>query len=510
MSSTEPSSNARGNSPRSTPLEPRQLAILQATVMENPYIPDQAKDGLRRNLKQIDLLVAEDREILFGGAAGGGKSYGALMFAAQYVTEPTYAALIIRRTFAQLDESDSIYGLAQEWWAGDPRVKHDSTKHRFTFPSGAVIKFGHMENAKDRFKYQGGAYRTVIYDELTQFPIAPMYTYLFSRQRRKAGSRIPLRTLATANPGGEGHEWVKKRFIDPKTKRDKARFIPSRLTDNGNIDQKSYIESLDEVDPLTRAQLLSGDWNAIEGGRFKAEWFKYYQRGIVEPWLLIDGKDFDPRKGMRFITIDSAASTKASADRTAIGVWTLTNDAKLICLAVDVGRWEIPEIIARIKAIVRRWKPGFVAIEEVGAHSGRAIGQLLRRSTDPAMSVRSLNPGGQDKLIRATPAITLAHDGRLYFPESDPLFPLEDVMTELQTFTGINDAHDDVVDMIAYAAGLLPHISSASSPGGTGGVEQMQPAKIPGQGTHRALNPQPKKITMGVGNIPMFGLGKRA
>jgi predicted phage terminase large subunit-like protein len=116
------------------------------------------------------------------------------------------------------------------------------------------------------------------FDELTQFDEQD-YIYLFSRSRRtvKMAANVPLRFRSTSNPGGIGHFWVRKRFLkEPFSKRGIRRvFIPAVLSDNQHIDQDSYIENLEEMNPLEMAQLLNGDWEMSSGGKvFKREWFE--------------------------------------------------------------------------------------------------------------------------------------------------------------------------------------------------------------------------------------------
>jgi hypothetical protein len=206
--------------------------------------------------KQAEFLALTSREALYGGAAGGGKSDALLMAALQYVHVPGYNALILRRTFADLSLPDAIMARAKEWLAGTDAVWNAQEK-KFTFPSGAVLQFGFLDSDKDRFRYQGGAYHFIAFDELTQFPEA-WYRYLFSRLRRAKGSPVPPRVRAATNPGGIGHEWVRRRFVatpDPKRP-----FVSARLDDNPSLDAVEYREALAELDTTTRRQLEEGVW----------------------------------------------------------------------------------------------------------------------------------------------------------------------------------------------------------------------------------------------------------
>lgn len=105
------------------------------------------------------------------------------------------------------------------------------------------------------------------------------YTYLFSRLRRLAGSKIPLRMRSASNPGGVGHEWVRARFIDAAPDAG-CIFIPARLEDNPFLDQEGYRESLLKLSAVERAQLLEGDWQIRpEGAMFRRDWFAIIDQG---------------------------------------------------------------------------------------------------------------------------------------------------------------------------------------------------------------------------------------
>jgi len=183
------------------------------------------------------------------------------MAALQYVDVPGYAAIIFRRTYADLALPGAIMDRAKSWLYKAARWQEQSKT--FTFPSGAKLTFGYLDNPNDKFRYQSSEYQFIGFDELTQFPESD-YTYLMSRLRRKTGVEIPLRMRSASNPGGRGHDWVRKRFIlDPEGRG----FVPASLKDNArNLDVESYVKSLGQLDPTTRAQLLDGDWDADDDG----------------------------------------------------------------------------------------------------------------------------------------------------------------------------------------------------------------------------------------------------
>lgn len=219
--------------------------------------------------RQRTFLSLDCREALYGGGAGGGKSDALLMSALEYVHVPRYAALILRRTFADLSKSDAIMARADEWLRGSD-AKWNSETRTWTFPSGATLSFGYFDHPSAKQVYQGGAWQFIGWDELTQFP-EDWYTYMFSRLR-KTSQPVPLRMRAATNPGGIGHQWVYERFIEPWEKfreehgrepkpSEQARpFVQSLAKDNPSLDQAAYETSLGELSEADRRQLKHGIW----------------------------------------------------------------------------------------------------------------------------------------------------------------------------------------------------------------------------------------------------------
>ena len=232
----------------------------------NHYIPHKPTP------KQLAFLLLDNQEALYGGAAGGGKSDALLMAALQYVDSPSYSALLLRRSYTDLSLPGALMDRARAWLI-PTEARWRAPLKTYEFPSGASLTFGYLERTGDEYRYQSTEFQFIGFDELTQFPEA-QYRYLFSRLRRSANTNIPLRMRSASNPGGIGHEWVRERFIDSEGSTDSRIFIPATLPDNPYLDQEAYLESLNQLDPVTRQQLLVGDWSARQPGNlFKREWF---------------------------------------------------------------------------------------------------------------------------------------------------------------------------------------------------------------------------------------------
>ncbi len=258
------------------------------------YVPHPPHD------KQHAFLWMMCEEALFGGQAGGGKSDALLMAALQFVDVPGYAALILRKTYKDLSQPGAIMSRAKEWLKNTDAKWNENNKE-FTFPSGAKLAFGYLQRDDDVYQYQSAEYQFIGFDELTQFTEF-QYTYMHSRLRRLLGMRVPIRMRAATNPGGKGHQWVRRYFIKEGLKNGRV-FIPSSLDDNPSLDRDAYRRSLEHLDPFTRAQLLHGDWTARPPGNWVfdhehldavfdlgKQLTEQYKRGALEP--PVDGRFF--------------------------------------------------------------------------------------------------------------------------------------------------------------------------------------------------------------------------
>ena len=223
----------------------------------------------RPSEKQKIFLAEKHKYTAFGGARGGGKSWAvrtkAILLALNY---PGIRICIIRKTYPELKANhiDNLRGIL-----GDIAVYRESSKE-FTFGNGSRITLRYCQNEKDLDKFQGLEMDVVFIDEATQFTEA-MYQRISACVR--GVNNFPKRIYLTCNPGGVGHAWVKRLFIDRKYKtgedgNDYA-FIRSMVTDNGALmsADPEYIKKLEALPPKLRRAWLEGDWDIFEGQFFE-------------------------------------------------------------------------------------------------------------------------------------------------------------------------------------------------------------------------------------------------
>jgi len=270
------------------------------TPKMNKYIPVEPTPK-----QTAALLMNGMKELLYGGACGGGKSVYLLIAALQYVDVPGYNAILFRKTFSDLMLPGALIPMSQEWlapWMDKGLVTWKDKEKRYSFvESGATLSFGYLDSIGDELRYQGSEFQFVGMDECTHIdPTA--YRYLFSRLRRKKTVSAPLRFRASCNPGGKyGDYYYQRFFVDNKDQTGQIRrvFLQAGLSDNPYLDSEAYRESLAELDPVTRAQLENGDWEIrpkgdlfdknwlmvidYKGIPINTRWVRYWDLAAIDP-----------------------------------------------------------------------------------------------------------------------------------------------------------------------------------------------------------------------------------
>ncbi len=248
---------------------------------------------LRLEPKQSQAFLTGATEVLYGGAAGGGKSYLERVSAIRWCMEVAgIQVYLFRRTLSDLRDNHlrgptSLFVMLDSYISSQ-QVKYRERDNELHFWNGSVLHLCFCDAENDVEKYRGAEIHVLIMDELTHFS---EYQYRFLRSRvRIAGLKIQdsyrprlPRIECASNPGSIGHAWVKRTFISPKAENEIWRtsaeeggmlrqFIPARLTDNPHLtaEDPAYADRLRGLgsDNLVRA-MLDGDWNIVAGQAFE-------------------------------------------------------------------------------------------------------------------------------------------------------------------------------------------------------------------------------------------------
>jgi hypothetical protein len=240
--------------------------------------------------KQHEFHAATEFDVLFGGAAGGGKSRALTAHAIrECIQYPGLRVGAFRRTYGELKES-LIAELVNLNFAKDLGARWNGTEYELRFPNGSLIMFRYAETVQDATRRQGGQYQMLIFDERT---LTPPDVCSFLESRLRSGRRdIPVLGIRSGtNPGGPGHGAVKARYIEPTNyganvvtdvRNRTVRFIPSKLSDNPHVNPE-YAQDLQALDGKLRSAFLDGDWDVFAGMMFPE---LKRDRHVIEPIAL--------------------------------------------------------------------------------------------------------------------------------------------------------------------------------------------------------------------------------
>jgi phage terminase large subunit len=238
------------------------------------------------NPKQKEFLLARSRYIAYGGARGGGKSWAlrikAIMMCLRYAG---FKALFLRRTLPELRENHIVEmrGMLRDIAA------YRETDRAFNFPNGSRLRFGYCDYEKDVEQYQGQEYDCIFIDEATQFS---EYQFSVLSASVRGTNDFPKRMYLSCNPGGVGHGWVKRLFIDKDYKDTENpkdyTFIKALVYDNKPLMESNpqYLKVLEALPERIRKAWLEGDWDVYEG-----QYFGEFDRDIhvLDPPFNVEG-----------------------------------------------------------------------------------------------------------------------------------------------------------------------------------------------------------------------------
>lgn len=444
---------------------------------------------------QTAFLSSSADICIYGGAAGGGKTWGLLLEPLRHVGNPQFSCVIFRRTYPQIknqgalwDESMRLYPLL--------RARPSLSELTWRFPSGAVVRFAHMQHENDKLAWQGAQVPLLCFDELTHFSQG-QFLYMLSRNRSMCGVRPYVR--GTTNPDADS--WVKE-FLAPWVDDEHAEypfpagklryftqdggsvvwvdegwrdehglpgksltFIPARVTDNQILlrENPEYLASLRALPLVDQGRLLHGDWKvrAAAGKVFNRAWFevvdvapaskqvvRFWDFAATERKLASDDPDWTvgvklARLGGRFFVLDVIRVQASPAEVKRLVKSTATQDGR----GVRIG-WEV--------------EPG-------------SSGKMVRSDYLEMLAgyvARGYLPQG-DKVQRAGAAASQALGGNIALLRGawNGVF-----LAQLHGFPDL--AHDDDVDGLSGAMNMLLEWPESESAGSSPVVGQAQVAEM--------------------------------
>lgn len=427
-----------------------------------PYYP---------HVKQEWFLRRPEFEAFFGGSAGPGKSWGLLMAALQYVDVPGYDALLLRPTLGEFTQPGGLIEVAHDWLSGTDAWWHGGER-KWTFPSGATLRFGYLRTVADLKQYKGPSFSFVGFDELTSFP-ENLYRGTFRLLRQALGGPlddVPLRMRSASNPGDIGHQWVKSRFIQPETRDPAAAYVRATIHDNPFLDYATYLQSLSHMDPVDQLRLINGDWDVMEeGGKFARANLTVIAASKVKP----------PVQAIRYW--DLAATEEGPAnkdpDYTVGLLYEVDADGYYTIRDISRGRWADADVENNVRAAaeadaLRYGDPGFVTyyIEQEPGASGKIVLSNFTRKVLDGFTVYKGLPRGGNKEVRSRPVAAAVANRLVRFVES--CANLREAQDELVIFP--NGTHDDVVDALSGAHGKI------TARDGREGTSTVPAGRIPG------------------------------
>lgn len=345
----------------------------------------------------------------------------------------------------------------RSWCANYDDIHWNANSYVATFPSGARISFGYLNNTNDYLRYKGSEFQFIGMDEVTEIRESD-YRYLFSRLRRPASgelSKVPLRMRAASNPAPN---WVRQRFIVEGRQEGRV-FVPSFLTDNPGIDAESYRQALSALDPIERKRLESGDWWATTlGSLFDRTNFP-----------IIDYTEMPQiQSSSRFVRYWDLAATEPHSGNPdpdwTVGTLMMFHEGIAYVIDVRKIRAKSDKVEAFIAQTAK--EDGLtvpIRMEQEPGSSGKALVDQYARFVVPGYDLQGERPTG-DKVTRARPFAAAVANGNVRLVRGAWL---TDWLDEFSSFPEAM-THDDQVDSAVGAFVFLTGL----------GLPQRRPVSI--------------------------------
>lgn len=428
---------------------------------------------------QTAFITTKADIAIYGGAAGGGKTFGLLLECLRHTANPLFRALVFRRTTPQIRNEGGLWETSQELY---PLVGAKGFSHslRWKFPSGATVRFAHMEHEKTKTTYQGSQIPLICFDELTHFS-ETQFWYMMLRNRSASGVAGYIR--ATCNPDPDS--WVRK-FIawwigkdgfpipgragvlrwfhrakddvlhwafepeeliakfGPDCKPKSVTFIPAKVTDNPILlkTDPSYLANLQQMTSVERQQMLDGNWDvrAAAGSYFKRGWFKLVKAAPAEVVSRVRFWDRAATEQFKGNDPDATAGLKLSKDAT--GMYFIEHVERMFASPrkVDLAMLNCAKADGMATTVAYAQDPGSAGVNEAQATATKLDGYSVIYKTATG-----------DKEVRAKGISSQAEAGNVSIVVGDGPLPLwvEDLLKELENFPV--GRYDDQVDALSGA-----------------------------------------------------------
>lgn len=391
--------------------------------------------------RQQEFLDSDADIVLFGGAAGGGKSMAMLLDASrpENLKNPRYNAVIFRRTYPEIRNEGGLWDESSFWY---PSINGTpiETRLEWRFPSGASIRFSHLQYEKTIYSWQGAQVIRYGFDELTHFT-KKQFFYLLSRMRSPSG--IPTRVRATCNPDAESWlaefiDWwiLPNGFPDPTrsgvvrwfyTEQNETKwiddphdapkeiipksftFIPALLTDNPALLDKdpSYLSNLQVQDDVERSRLLEGNWKVKKSRSI------LFSTAMISLFSIGEWQD-EPSRARTYIAGVDPNFGAIENDNFVTQIWDVTNEPYSLVWEYANDGSTMTASIERTAKAIGLFNPIAIGVETNGG--GRVVAEKLA-ALFPWIEVIPINTNGMNKIV-ATDRISLAlESGLVVYPD---------------------------------------------------------------------------------------------